>query len=100
MRKEIISYIKDQQLLPSGAEQNTEAELFLELIKREAGLVVERGTDEHGKPLYGFIHRTFQEYFAATHIYDLYQEEGAEAISEFLRKHLYDPHWHEVILLL
>ena len=67
----------------------------------EAGLIVERGTDETGEPLYGFVHRTFQEYFAAVDRHLCYQqEETPKIISDFLQEHLHDPHWHEVILLL
>lgn len=100
LKREIDHYIHSQNLFPSGAEQHMEAERFLELIKVEAGLIVERGTNENGEALYGFVHRTFQEYFAATSIYYCYLDEGATIISDFLEEHLHDPHWSEVILLL
>src|SRR6202030_2313319 len=78
-----------------------QASRFLELVKEEVGLIVERGTDENSESLYGFVHRTFQEYFAAADVYERYQQkEDTVIISEFLRDHLQDPHWHEVILLL
>jgi len=100
MLREIKQFLESRDLF-SAAERHVEAERFLELIQTEAGLIVEQGTDENGEPLYGFIHRTFQEYFAAVHIYEYYQEEeNAAIISDFLAKHLYDPHWNEVILLL
>jgi hypothetical protein len=100
MLREIKQFLESRDLF-SVAERHVEAERFLELIQTEAGLIVERGTDESGEPLYGFVHRTFQEYFAAAHMYEQYQEEeNAAIISQFLGKHLYDPHWNEVILLL
>jgi hypothetical protein len=96
----IRSFLKSQELL-SGAERNAEAERFLDLVKSEAGLIVERGTDEDGESLYGFVHRTFQEYFAAVDVYERYlQEDDLSIISQFLREHLHDPHWREVIFLL
>ena len=67
----------------------------------EAGLIVERGTDEKGETLYGFVHRTFQEYFAAADVEERYrQDEDPSIISQFLAEHLHDPHWREVIFLL
>ena len=100
MLREIERFLKNQKLL-SGAEQGAEAELFLELARAEAGLIVERGTDEEGEALYGFVHRTFQEYFAAVDVYERYQQEDdSSIISKFLNEHLHHPHWREVILLL
>jgi hypothetical protein len=70
-------------------------------VQEEAGLIVERGTDENGEALYSFVHRTFQEYFAAADIYERYQQkEDPEIISTFLRERLHDPHWREVVMLL
>jgi hypothetical protein len=101
MLKEIERFLENQHLYSSIAEQNLQAKRFLELMQVEAGLIVERGTDENGESLYGFVHRTFQEYFAAADVYERYlQEEDATIISEFLVDHLHDPHWREVILLL
>lgn len=99
--QEITQFIKGQHLVMSEAEQHREARLFLDLIKTEAGLLVERGMGEHREAVYGFIHRTFQEYFAATHFYNRYlQEEAPQIISDFLIQYLHDPHWREVIFLL
>jgi hypothetical protein len=99
--KEIEKFLKERRLLSEVAEQRAEARRFLELMQIEAGLIVERGKGEHGEDLYGFVHRTFQEYFAAADVYESYQqEEDATIISAFLHEHLYDPHWHETILLL
>jgi hypothetical protein len=97
----IEQFLSDQKLMADEAEQHIEAERFLELMKVEAGLILERGTNQDGELLYGFIHRTFQEYFAAISIYNQYQqEESPEIIKHFLKENLHDPHWHEVILLL
>jgi hypothetical protein len=101
MLKEIVRFLDQQDVLLDGAEQHEEARLFLELMQREAELIVECGTDEHGNPLYGFVHRTFQEYFAAVSTYQQYlQAEDPAIVSNFLKEHLHDPYWHEVILLL
>ncbi len=100
IHKEIKNFLRNQNLL-AGAEQNAEAERFLALVRTEAGLLVSRGTGETGEPLYGFVHRTFQEYFAAMDVWERYQQESDQTIlSDFLVEHVHDPHWHEVILLL
>jgi hypothetical protein len=102
MLQQIEQFFEQQKLFATGSEEHKQAERFLALIQEEAGLIVERGTDEDGKSLYGFVHRTFQEYFAAADVYQRYlQEEDPEIIRVFLVQHLHDnPHWHEVILLL
>jgi len=101
MLREIEIFLHNQNLFPSVAEQNAQAERFLELIQEEAGLIVEHGSDEDGELLYGFVHRSFQEYFAAADVYERYLQEGnSKVISEFLKEHLHDPHWYEVIRFL
>jgi len=101
MLREIEHFLNSRKLITEGAEQRAEAKRFLELMQVEVGLIVERGTNENGQSLYGFVHRTFQEYFAAADVYERYlQEEDPTIISEFLEEHLHDPHWSEVILLL
>ncbi len=101
LAREIEHFLNKNGLLKEVAEQRTEAKRFLELMRVEAGLIVERGTSENDKALYGFVHRTFQEYFAAADVYMRYlQEEEPEIINEFLVQYLHDPHWQEVILLL
>ncbi|HZO74674.1 MAG TPA: NACHT domain-containing protein [Ktedonobacteraceae bacterium] len=99
--REIESFLDDRKLISEKAERRKEAERFMELMRIEAGLIVDRGTDENGESIYGFVHRTFQEYFAAADVYERYrQDEDPEIIKDFLVEHLHDPHWQEVILLL
>jgi len=94
-------FLKRRNLIAEVAQQRVEAKLFIDLMTVEAGLIVERGTDENGETLYGFVHRTFQEYFAAADVYErLQQEYDLTIVTDFLVEHLHDPHWHEVILLL
>ena len=101
LRKQVEAYLKQRELIDGLAERQAEAERFIALVQEEAGLIVERGTDENGEALYSFVHRTFQEYFAAIDIYERYQQkEDPKIISKFLREHLHDPHWREVIFLL
>ncbi len=64
------------------------AEQFLETVRGETGILVERG-----KARYGFLHLTFEEYFAAREL------EKRKDRNSFIRAHLHDPRWREVILL-
>jgi hypothetical protein len=101
LRKKVEDFLEQRKLITELTERQAEAKRFIDLVQTEAGLIVERGTDENGESLYSFVHRTFQEYFAAADIYERYQqEEDPTIIRDFLREHLHDPHWREVIMLL
>ncbi len=100
IKKQMRDYLLGQGV-PMAIELNAQVELFLDLVRVEAGLLVERGTGDSGEPLYGFIHRTFQEYFAAIDLDNRRkQNDDPSVIPAFLDDHLHDPHWREVIMLL
>jgi len=71
------------------------AEEFLDFIKLKAGLLIEAGDEQ-----YSFVHLTFQEYLTATHIITKSEKHGVERIWTFIKDHLDDARWHEVIRLL
>ena len=64
---------------------------FLWMLKERAGLLVEKGLG-----LYGFVHLTFQEYFAARY---LAVGRGTKLAEKLMRKYLHSSRWREVILL-
>ncbi len=74
-----------------------EAKRFLERIVRDrAGLLSLQGQDR-----YAFVHKTFQEYLCSQEI--LYLQEDDDCVphaKNHIQKHLHDPHWREVLLLL
>ncbi len=72
----------------SEHEATMMAEQFLETVRGKTGILVERG-----KARYGFLHLTFEEYFAALEL------EKRKDKHAFIRAHLHDPRWREVILL-
>ena len=105
LQNEVERFLSNQGSLAGGAEEDphTQAALFLDMIEVETGLIIQRGTGEGDLPLYGFIHRTFQEYFAAVAVYHRYWQERAEKprqLDDFITQHLHSAHWREVILLL
>ncbi|MEM6400447.1 MAG: tetratricopeptide repeat protein, partial [Cyanobacteria bacterium P01_D01_bin.116] len=65
-------------------------EEFLRKVRETTGLFVERTPG-----FYGFMHLTFEEYFAARYIADNDQSE----ILQLIQNHLHEPRWNEPILL-
>lgn len=88
--------LEDRGLDPAQAERSAvreaerQAERFLQEMRQMAGLIVERGHDA-----FGFLHLTFQEYFAGRALAQLGDKERWEAILP----NLHDPRWREPILL-
>ena len=66
------------------------ADQFLQTIKGKTGILIERG-----KRRYGFLHMTFEEYFAA---WDLVIRKKDR--DDFIKQHLHEPRWRVVILLI
>ena len=64
--------------------------MFLKDMRHFAGLLAERGRDA-----FGFLHLTFQEYFAGRALARLSPEERWQVI----QTHLHQPRWQEPILL-
>ncbi|MBI2901900.1 MAG: HEAT repeat domain-containing protein, partial [Planctomycetes bacterium] len=71
-----------------GEEALQAARKFLERAGRDVQLLMERGAGE-----WGFLHLTFQEFFAAAGLH------AQERFDAFALEHLFDPRWEEVIRL-
>jgi energy-coupling factor transporter ATP-binding protein EcfA2 len=60
----------------------------------------------YGAPVYGFVHRTFLEYFCAAEIFDRLQPGAIQGLSpeelkeNIFRAHYKDSAWHEVLRLI
>jgi len=72
-----------------------EAEIFLDFVREQAGLLIEAGAD-----LYSFFHLTFQEYLTARHINIRSEDDGVGYVKTTLAPVLADPRWREVVRLL
>lgn len=66
-----------------------ETRKFLRAVREHTGLVVERAVQQ-----YGFLHLTFEEYYAARHIV-----RRRNNVALLIRQHLHDLRWDEPILL-
>jgi HEAT repeat protein len=75
---------------PQLRQAEREADRFLRELREMTGLLVERGLDA-----FGFLHQTFQEYYAGRALARLDDEERWRV----LLPHLHDPRWREPILL-
>jgi tetratricopeptide (TPR) repeat protein len=78
------------QVAPESTEIQQAVALFLRKVRETTGLFVERAP-----AVYGFMHLTFEEYFAARHIAN---NDWAE-ILQLIRAHWSEPRWEEPILL-
>ncbi len=77
-------------------EAREEATKLLDFIRKRTGLLNEQSSES-----YAFVHKTFQEYLCAQDInYEADDEDDFKIILDCIRKHLHDPHWREVLLLL
>ncbi len=66
-----------------------EVDKFLVAVREHTGIFVERAPNR-----YGFMHLTFEEYYAARYLIA-----RSKTRARLIRKHLHDPRWDEPILL-
>lgn len=92
LTKHIIEIEKTQD---SENDPEDLADVFLEFVKKRAGLLIEVGDDR-----YSFIHLTFQEYLASSYIITKGEKDGVASIWKTIKEHCDDSRWHEVIRLL
>lgn len=71
-----------------NAEAEQVAREFLQRAGADVQILVERGARQ-----WGFLHLTFQEFFAAAGL------QAAERFESTARRHLFDPRWSEIIRL-
>jgi HEAT repeat protein len=83
-------------------EAKVYADEFLGQISERSGIFRERGYDERGRRVFGFLHLTFAEYFTARYLAGLWEGRGedAEARRALLRQYAHVPRWREVVLLM
>ena len=88
LRDQIVRQLLESRITRFEEEAMQLAEEFLQTVRGKTGILIERGQQR-----FGFLHTTFEEYFAAR---ELVIREDRDT---FIRDHLHDPRWREVILL-
>lgn len=69
---------------------------IISFLRKDAGFLFEKGYDENGEALFGFVHLTFQEYFAAMEFNTKWKE---GVLKKNLKSYIFNPNWTEVIKL-
>jgi len=87
-RAELEALIAEQLRDEHGDRAPALAHQFVELVREQVGLMLERGPD-----LFGFMHLTFEEYLAARYLV------AKRDPFPLVKPHLHAPRWQEVILL-
>jgi HEAT repeat protein len=87
LRTEMAAALRGIPSVPADQADAATAR-FLAALSEEAQVLVPRGPDH-----FGFLHRTFEEYFAAAHLC------GRDELGDFARRRWHEPHWQEVVVL-
>ena len=88
LKERILQQFHERTITGDEADKRTED--FLQTVRGETGILIERGKDR-----YGFLHLTFEEFFAALEL----EREKEDKRSAFIKAHLHEARWREVILL-
>lgn len=69
---------------------------IISFLREDAGFLFEKGYNEKGEALFGFVHLTFQEYFAAIEFNTKWKE---GSLKYNLKNYIHNSSWTEVIKL-
>jgi len=84
---------EESDITKKEARETTKA--WLDTVSSHSGIFLERGYDELGHPVYGFLHLTFLEYLTACHLAVRWVEGELP-----LEKFCHVPRWAEVVQLM
>lgn len=93
----LARYLEEQYKKPPGEAETIAKEVLNHLRERTYILALT------GKDIFGFVHRTFMEYFAACYCKAAFSRKKADynwLITEIFQKHWQEEDWQEVLLLL
>jgi len=98
LREDLETYFRERYLHPPAEAKSAALAMVAELRERNYVLCL------YGPGVYGFVHRTFLEYFCATELVRRLQEDPEYLIDRLLREvygqHWKDPAWQEVLRLV
>jgi hypothetical protein len=87
VRREIAAALEEERGVPAEEAERSAAEM-LRLVGDDRQILVPRGPG-----LFGFLHLTFEEFFAAAYLH------AKERFEEEAERRWFDPRWEEVLLL-
>ncbi len=87
--KGLTSYYSDKAIPIKPSLISSEVEIFLKWLREEVGILAARAEE-----LYGFLHLTFEEYFAARKLIRY-----PDMITDEIIKKAYKPRWREPLLM-
>jgi len=91
----LTNYLKDQGF----SEPREKANLLIDQLRHRNFILCDRGSD-----IYGFVHRTFLEYFCAVEIVHRFEKQRTltfeQLRDEVFGQHWQDETWHEVLKLI
>ncbi len=91
----LVASLHDSNPRLGEQDAHTRAAQFRRNVSEFSGIFLERGLDQDGRGLYGFLHLTFEEYFAGVHLAEQWHREGARVLTPLL----HNARWTEVLLL-
>jgi len=98
LQAEIETYLKERWQLPPVELTRISIAMITQLRERHFILCL------YGAQIYGFVHRTFLEYFCATEIVHRFEKQQTLSFDELKTSiflaHYQDETWHEVLLLI
>lgn len=92
LKAKLAEFMSSDSALPFSLHLKKVDE-FVDAARRRVGLIVERS-----QGVFAFGHRSFQEYFAASFLTSV--NYGIDQLWASICERVFDPYWHEVILLL
>ena len=87
--KKINPYLKPN-------EEKKDVKEIIEFLREDAGFLFEKGLNENGEAMFGFVHQTFQEYFTAIEFKTRWKE---NKFKNNLDEYALNANWIEVIKL-
>ncbi len=99
LEEEVINFLIDEYWQPDKAEARKAARRLIEQLRERNYITCLRGFS-----LYGFVHRTFLEFLAAT-VYVRWfdkqpQKMTIEGLINLYEKHSHEEHWREILRLI
>lgn len=90
-----IEYSNAFELI-SKKEVKKDISNIVSFLREDAGFLFEKGLDKNGEALFGFVHLTFQEYFAAIEFKTRWEEGG---FKNNFSNYIFNANWSEVVKL-